>query len=181
MSGIDAAAPAAISIVGVLVGAALSAYFVFFNAEVQKRRRRSDLYQLLRAEIMNLKRHCSVVEREIGTYRIDQVAHLKTTKYRDGAMLFFDIKESPLLNLNLCQDLMQLSLLSRNNDIHIQDLLDRIEKTDAKVLTEDEFSRRISYIKRRMEMTHSLSDEVLLRLDKFARNPKAYREPVINW
>jgi hypothetical protein len=170
--------PVLAALIGASLGAMLAASFVYLNTEIQKKRKRSDLYRLLRAEILNMKRHCSVTSREVCQYSSTDIGAIRTMKYKDGGTLFLDTKELYLLNENICQDIMQLSLLSRNNDIFVEELLEflRKDRVDLK-----EFVQKIEKIKKRMEGLDGLCGAVLDNLDKFAQNPNRYNEPVIDW
>jgi hypothetical protein len=80
--------------------------------------------------------------------RSNNLAAIRTLKYKEsGGTLFLDTKEIYLLNENICQDIMQVSLLSRNNDIYVDDCkeLIRSDKVDLR-----EFRDKIDAIKSRL-------------------------------
>lgn len=166
------------ALAGAAVGAILAASFVYLNIEIQKKIKKSDLYRLLKAEILNLKRHCSISFSEIDHYGSTDSAAIKTMKYKDGSTLLLDTKELYLLNENICQDIMQISLLSRNNDIYIDDVLNLISRDSVDITI---FTAKIKNIKYRMKNLNEICEAVLGNLDKFFHDPKRYNEPIIDW
>jgi hypothetical protein len=160
------------------LAACLAAYFAFLNADIQKKIKVRDLTRLLHAEITNLARHCRVAAREIARYSTADAPGIATAKYNDGKLMLFDPKEAYILNENLCQDVMQLSLLSRNNDIYIEYL---VMKMNSSSISNEEFEKQIARLAMRMGSTAKLCAAVLSHLETFARDPRGYREPAIDW
>jgi hypothetical protein len=170
--------PVLVPIFAAFVGATLTALFFFLNTEVQKRRKGSDLYRLLKAELLNLRRHCAVCSREIDALAPHDIAAIRTIRYKDGGILFLDTKEIHLMNENICQDIMQVALLSRNKDIYVDDCVDYVEQGQADIVV---FKQKINNIKFRLTNLKEICDAVLGNLEKFFNDPRRYQEPMIDW
>lgn len=98
-------------------------------------------------------------------------------RYRDGGLMALDTKELYLLNENLCQDIMQIILYARNNDIEIDEHFDRVKAGERASFTPGECRDLID----RLKLTVRISEAVIDHLDKHARNPDGYNEPRITW
>ena len=108
---------AAFGLLGTIVGASISAYYAYLNSGLSRRTKQRDLYRMVKAELLNLARHCRITADELEAMKAIGPARLRMARYQDGGFMAFDAKELHLMNENLCQDIMQIVLHSRNNDI----------------------------------------------------------------
>jgi hypothetical protein len=98
-------------------------------------------------------------------------------RYRDGGFMALDTRELYLLNENLCQDIMQIVLHSRNNDIEIDYVLKRINADERQIVDPGECETLIG----RLRLTVRISETVVGHINRHAKNPDGYNEPRINW
>lgn len=114
---------------------------------------------------------------ELLTANNNSISDIRIPKYKDGAFLMFDVKESYLLNENLCQDVMILPLLARNNDIYLDELTTEMR---AKAFEKEDFEQRMHLISGRMAHTSHLCGVMRGHLKEFMKDPKLYKHPIID-
>ena len=159
------------------MGASISAYYSYLNSSISRRTKQGDLYRMIKAELLNLARHCRVTADELEGDAAIGPARLRMARYRDGGFMALDPKELCLLTENLCQDVMQIVLPARNNDIVADQLLEQIKAGKREEFAPDECETLI----KRLRNTVRISEAVIGHLNKHAKNPDLYDEPRINW
>jgi hypothetical protein len=169
--------PLLFGIIGTIIGASLTAFYNHANTNKSRKVKQKDLCRLIVAELLNLSRHCRVTAREIKKINSAGIVELRKARYRDSGFMALEAKELFILNENLCQDVMQMILISRNNDIEIDCLIDSMKSGK----TENFSSAECRYLVDRLEATATLADTVTKRLKRHAANPEGYDEPHINW
>lgn len=148
------------AISGVVV-AALAATLKLANAEFDLRRKRSQLLELLRAELSNLERHCEWAADEAEEYDPMLVANVRIMAYRDDGLFYFDPKESYLLDPTIVQDLMDVVTTARNDGIYIEELVKYVrDGGDAA-----ETLKRYSKIRDRLRSTAKLARSVRRKIE----------------
>jgi hypothetical protein len=115
-----------------------------------------------------------VSAREIGGSRTIRTADLRKAKYRESGFLLLDSKEIYLLNENLCQDIMQLILRSRNNDIEIDALIDMANGSTAGTASTEQYANIVD----RLERTARNAEKVVDLMRKHWTRPERYNEPI---
>jgi hypothetical protein len=164
---------------GTIIGASISAYYSYMNSSVARKIKQKDLYRLVRSELLNLRRHYRLTATELSSSERPSVGDLRKAQYKDTGMLALDVKEIYILNENLCQDIMQIILFTRNNDIELDEVIKSVA-CDHNV-GESKIHSMIPRLVRRFHMTAQISDLVLSRLEKHSKNPDRYDEPQISW
>jgi hypothetical protein len=169
--------PAVFGLIGTIVGATISAYFTYVNSNVSRRTKQADLYRMIKAELLNLSRHCRITADELQAIEDIGTSRLRMSRYRDGGFMALDTKELYLLNENLCQDMMQIVLHARNTDIEIDHMLESIKTGKRESYRPGECAHLVA----RMRLTVRIAEIVLEHLKKHERRPERYNEPRINW
>lgn len=179
MSNFSVIFPAVSALAGTIIGASISAYYSYINSSVARKIKQKDLYRLVRSELLNLRRHCRLTANELGDCKILSVADLRKAMYKDSGMLALDVNEIYILNENLCQDIMQIILFARNNDIELDEMIKSMSPDHRSSDTHSQ--SMISRLVRRFHTTAEISDLVLDRLEKHSKDPNRYDEPQISW
>ena len=161
-----------ITAVGALIVSILSAIFVIYINFLQKKFKRDALLGLLEAELRNLATHCRLSANEIS---VQDPASLRLARYTEGRLLFFDAKEAYYINEYICQDVMQISLHSRNTDTRIEYVIEQMN------LGNESINKDISIIRNRLRCTEELCNSVLKALSMRRRNIAYYDKPQIDW
>lgn len=169
--------PVLFGLLGTLVGATISAYYTYLNSNVARRTKQRDLYRMIKAEFLNLSRHCKISSDEIQASDQISLVQLRKARYRDGGVIFLDTKELYLLNENLCQDVMQVILYSRNTDIEIDQMIENIKCGKIETYSKEEC---VSLI-RRLNVSTKIAAVVIAHMEIFWKKPDRYNEPQINW
>jgi hypothetical protein len=166
--------PALFGILGTILGASITAYY---NYGVSRKIKQQDLYRLVRAELLNLARHYRITSREIKNDGVVTITTLRKARYRDSGFMALEAKETFILNENLCQDIMQVVLYSRNNDIEIDHLIENIKAGKCEKYT----SNDCKYLTFRLDNTVKIAEDIISHLKKHEKRPDLYNEPQIDW
>ena len=134
---------------------------------------------MLRAELINLNKHCLATKLniELQRDRLEIVAFRKA-KYNGGNLFVFDIKDAYILNENLFIDVMRLYLFVRNNEIEIDELIALARENKLEGNLRKDLRDRLIW---RMQATVEVSEELIRRVDKNMRDPLAYVDPPLTY
>jgi hypothetical protein len=83
---------------------------------------------MLISELRTLRTHFLLSGQEVLGAGQDNILRIRMAKYWESGMISFDSRELYILNQNLCQDLMQIILCTRNTDLFCDYVIEVIEK-----------------------------------------------------
>lgn len=186
---IELYAPYVAMFVSVLVSTVsvfLSAKFTLRNFFIQNERKKSDISTALIAELNNLARHYGWSSLEIGGREIGDISGYEITKYSNGNLIMLKLDELILLDRNLCADIMQIAMYTRNNDIYIKNLIAHIEacKDNSRDELHSYVRNRVDVIKNRFIMSRSYAISIQDKIVKSGATgeygERVFRDPVVD-
>jgi hypothetical protein len=158
------------------VGATLAIISKVLQDRFADRREQWKLVSLVRGELINIRRHCEVVENEVSyddIIDIELERNIVWQKRKHGDLSFIksNISKPGFIEEATVADFLQLALYIRNNDIEIDGIIDYVGTRggDAK-----DFTKVLSRIKNRMNLAVGLSSALLQRP---ALAPQRKRDP----
>lgn len=167
------------AIVVAALTATLTAFYIYLNSRIAKKAKQKELYRILISELRTLRTHFLLSGQEVLDERREIILRVKMAKYWEKGMIYFDAKELYILNQNLCQDLMQIILCTRNTDLFCDYVIETIQKTPS--IEEGIKAELIGRLSERFLWLANVSGRVRENLERHIKNPKRYNEPQIMW
>lgn len=152
-----------LGILASVAGAALAILSRSIQDLLNERREQNKLMSLVRGELLNIQRHCTVVKREVEKLNYSEgesTQRLKWLKRKHGELSFIkdNLVKLGFLNENMVKEFLQLALFIRNNDLEIDEIISCIDKSTG----DDEwFSDAIRRMARRMSAAVSIAQTLL--------------------
>jgi hypothetical protein len=148
------------------------------NMHMPRRSEQLDLYNTIKADLANLRRHCRATHYNISAKKDrPEIRMYRKAKYSDAGLLSFDIKKAHLLHINLCMDIFHIFLFLRNNELELNLIIELIE---TEQFTDDLRESLRTNLLWRLTRTEEICDEIIMRLEKHASNPIRYDEEPID-
>lgn len=163
---------------GAIIAATVIASTQYLISRMPRRSEQLDLYNTIKADLENLRRHCRATHYNISANKDKpEIRMYRKAKYSDVGLLAFDIKRAHLLHINLCTDIFHIFMFLRNNEIEINLIIDLIQ---TEKLTDDLRETLRTNLLWRLTRTAEICDEIIMRLEKHASNPLRYNEEPID-